>query len=109
MKGVHLMEYTCTMKTGSRESQWIATISPITHTRSFYEVEITGRGSTFHIIAGPHSNGHFLCIPNWEVGCELAAYNDIFWNSEKISKQLSAVDTITVASGLLHLSEAFKK
>ncbi len=103
------MEYTCTMKIGSRETRWTATISPITHSRSFYEVEITGRGSTFHVIAGPKSNGHFLCIPNWEVGCELAAYNDIFWNSEQLRKQLSPVDTITVASGLLHLPEAFKK
>ena len=103
------MEYTCTLNNNGIETRWSATISPITHNRSFYEVEICGRGSSFHVICGPQSKGHFLCIPNWQIGCELSEYDDVFWNSEQLSRQLSVVDTITVANGLPHLLDAFKQ
>ena len=103
------MEYTCNLKINGINSIWTATISPMSKNRAFYEVEINGRGSSFHVICGPQSNGHFLCIPNWQVGCELGEYNDVFWNSEQLGKQLSPVDTVTVALGLPHLLDAFKK
>ena len=51
-----------------------------------YEVEICANGYSFHAIFGSQVNGHFLCIPNWNLGCELGAYNDRFWNIESIIK-----------------------
>jgi hypothetical protein len=42
----------------------------------------------------------FLCIPNWQIGCELSALSDTFWNSEQLSHHLSPIDTKTVITGL---------
>ena len=57
------------------------------------------------MIAGPQLNGYFLCIPNWEIGCELSRLSDIFWNSEQLSRHLNETDTRTVAVGLSCLPE----
>ncbi|MCR5012817.1 MAG: hypothetical protein K6A72_10765 [Lachnospiraceae bacterium] len=49
-----------------------------------YEMTIDTDGYSFHAIFGSQINGHFLCIPNWNLGCELAAYNDKAWNISSI-------------------------
>ena len=45
-----------------------------------YEVNIDADGYTFHVIFGRHSKGHFLCIPDRNVGCEILSYKDRYWN-----------------------------
>ena len=72
---------------------------------SFFEALIEGKGSSFHVIAGPQINGHCLCIPNWQIGCELAQLYDVFWNSEQLIRLLNRIDTRTVAVGLSHLRD----
>ena len=49
-----------------------------------YEITIDTDGYSFHAIFGSQINGHFLCIPNWNIGCELASYNDRYWNIKSI-------------------------
>lgn len=49
-----------------------------------YEICINANGFGFHTIFGTQVNGHFLCIPDWGVGCELASYTDRFRNIESI-------------------------
>ena len=44
------------------------------------KLKINGRGTYFHILAGRHKYGNYLCIPNHDVGCELSDFSDIFWN-----------------------------
>lgn len=49
------------------------------------ELEVEANGWTFHVIAGTQSYGsRFLCIPNWNVGSELAKLNDELWNEERL-------------------------
>ncbi len=48
------------------------------------EMDITTDGWVFHVIAGRHRDGNFVCIPNWNIGSELAGLNDRRWNSERL-------------------------
>lgn len=49
-----------------------------------YEININADGYGFHTIFGSQSSGHFLCIPNWNIGCGLGPYNDRYWNTNSI-------------------------
>ena len=51
-----------------------------------YEITIDTGENGFHAIFGSQINGNFLCIPNWSLGCELAQYNDRYWNISSIYK-----------------------
>ena len=67
-----------------------------------YEINICANGYDFHVIFGNWKNGHFLSIPNWGVGCDLAPCKDRFWNTESISKSklISYEDACAVANAL---------
>jgi hypothetical protein len=70
-------------------------------------VEISARGSRFHLIIGKHAYGNYLCIPNWNVGTELSSLTDIFWNEERLRNhsKLTKVDTRTVVTALKILAD----
>lgn len=55
-------------------------IFPIRFDREPYECSIMACGHSYHLIFGSQANGHFLCIPDWHTGCELASYDDSIWN-----------------------------
>lgn len=55
-------------------------IVPIQFDREPYECSLMACGNSYHLIFGSQANGHFLCIPNWHTGCELASYSDTIWN-----------------------------
>ncbi len=97
------MNFTCTHKTRSRTESWEGTIRIISRKGDCIETEITGRGSCFHVIIGPHAYGHFICIPNYEVGGELASYGDLFWNKERLRRRMGVIDATTVATALKYL------
>lgn len=52
--------------------------------REPYEIEITVNGYDFHAIFGTQKKGNYLCVPNWELGCELVSYKDRRWNINSI-------------------------
>ena len=99
------MEYTCIYDLGKQKQKWPGTLRLLHTNGQSYEVEITGRGTFFHVISGHHSYGNYICIPNHNVGCELADYSDVFWNWEQLAKHLRRVDAVTVACALTHLRE----
>lgn len=99
------MQYQCTLARGKRKETWTAEIRLLGRSGSCYEAEVTGRGTYFHLIAGKHLYGNYLCIPDHEVGSELSDYRDIFWNTERLSGLMKKVDAVTVACGLSHLEE----
>jgi hypothetical protein len=65
-----------------------------------YEVEVRARDSSFFIILGESTHGHYVCIPDWNVGCPLSTFRDIYWNTERLSRILSPVDASSVASAI---------
>ena len=67
-----------------------------------YEVMIDAGGYTFRIVFGRHSKGHFLCIPDWNVGCEILSYKDRYWNIRSIydTGQLRYEDACAIGNAL---------
>lgn len=86
-------------------SIWRGTIKPI-RLNNPVEVEVSARGSCFHVIVGRHAYGNYLCVPNWDIGIELSSLSDRFWNKERlVNTGLGAVDACTIADALVSLSE----
>lgn len=84
---------------------WYGSIAPIQLEHEPYEVEVSARGSYFHLIIGNHAYGNYICIPNWDVGTELASLADSFWNLERLyNTKLKKVDACSVVYALLELS-----
>ena len=86
-----------------------ACIRPLQLHRDPYEVLLEARGYSFHIIFGSQINGNFLCIPNWNVGGELAELWDRSWNMDSILRAGNQLDyedatAITYALALLETS-----
>lgn len=53
-----------------------------------HHIGIDFNGFRYNVIFGRYVNGGFCCIPNWNVGCELAHPQDILWNEESLYKTL---------------------
>jgi hypothetical protein len=94
------MEFVCTYNTKKSMTRWTGIITNCKGNEQRCEFELQSRGSYYHVIIGKHDYGRYVCIPNWDVGCELADYADTFWNTERLSKQLKTVDAITIATAI---------
>ena len=101
-------KYICRIKEDGCTVSWAAGIDILRVTATGqYEAEINGRGTYFHVIAGRHKYGNFLCIPNHSIGCESADFSDLFWITERLCMYaMQKVDAITVATGISHLKKA---
>lgn len=97
------MEYTCILRHGPQKECWTGKLTLLRKLPGQYEAEISGRGTYFHILAGRHKYGNYLCIPNHDIGCELSDFSDIFWNEERLRGLMRKVDAVTVATALVHL------
>ena len=65
--GAWNMNYTCILKNGSRRENWTGQILLLDAGDGWYEAEINGRGTYFHILAGRHKYGNYLCVPNHDL------------------------------------------
>lgn len=105
------MLYNCYNSNAKRKSEktWVGEICNLIIKKSYYEMDVAGRGSSFHIIFGDSQKGGYICIPEWDVGSQLASYEDTFWNTEQLVKQLSIVDAITVATAIKTAATLIRK
>lgn len=88
------------------KTSWTGEIIPIRLDSAPYEAEVSARGSCFHLIVGHHAYGNYICIPNWDIGAELASLSDSFWNLERLSNtKLKKADACSVAYALVELSK----
>jgi len=94
------MEFKCIKSSGTRKFTWSGEINNIKGSKGNCEMEVTARGYFYHVIFGSHAYGNYLCVPNWNVGCELADYSDLFWNTERLSRIISNQDAITIATAV---------
>ena len=67
-------------------------IRPICLDKEPYEMTLDTHGCSFHLICGRQINGNFLCIPNWQFGCELADYSEKSWNMNSMLDKYSQID-----------------
>ena len=101
------LDYICTRKDDMNPIHWKGHIK-LLKTTDHYELKVTARYSSFHIICGKYAHGCFLCIPSWNIGTELASLSDSFWNYEHLTTnypELSPVDAISIVGALVKLSE----
>jgi len=99
-----MIEYECLQTVGKRTTRWCCTME-LKRKQPPYELELSARGHHFHILFGKHTYGNFLCIPNWDIGCELADYGDTFWNTERLSRHMKKADAISIAQALAVIRE----
>ena len=59
-------------------------ITAVQLAREPYEAVVETMGYSFHLVFGKHTGGMFLCIPNWDIGCELASLSDYNWNRNSL-------------------------
>ena len=101
------LDYICTGTEDMKPIRWNGHINLLRSTDP-YELEVTARYSSFHILCGKHKYGSYICIPNWNIGTELASLSDSFWNFERLTTyypELSPVDAISIVDALVKLSE----
>ncbi|MEG2700103.1 MAG: hypothetical protein RR995_02790 [Hungatella sp.] len=85
---------------------WTGEIIPLQLDSEPYEVEVSARGSYFHLVFGHHAYGNYICIPNWNIGTELASLSDSFWNLECLcTTKLRKADACSITYALLELSK----
>lgn len=102
-----MIEYECRQTSGKRTTKWLCTMK-LKRDTSPYELEISARGSSYRVLFGKHTYGNFLCIPNWDIGCELADFSDIYWNTERLSKHLNKADALSIAKALVVIKDYLK-
>ena len=94
-------DYAC-CKNLSGKASWTGQVRLIT-TVDPYELTVSARNSSFHIICGTYTHGNFLCIPDLGVATELACLSDTFWNLERLTMNnpdLSETDAISIIYAL---------
>ncbi len=85
-----------------RKKSWFGSIYRFENYGSHYELTIQSRSSII-VVFGKTSQGYFACMPDFDVGCHLSNLNDVFWNTERLTRVLGVVDGVTVAYALLYL------
>ena len=99
------MTYQARLSAESKTS-WTGEIIPIRLDAEPYEIEISARGSYFHLLVGHHAYGNYICIPNWNIGTELSSLSDSFWNLERLKgTELKEIDACSVTYALVELSK----
>ena len=99
------MKYQCVLWDDEKPARWPAQIRLISRSQTSLEVEIQGRGSCFYVIVGNGTYENYLCIPTLDIGCAIARPDDLFWNSERLSRHLNIVDSTPIATGLKYLDQ----
>ena len=56
----------------------------VTQAKALFEADVSVNGYSYLVIYGKHINGYYCCIPNWQVGCEMAEPSDTFYNTERL-------------------------
>lgn len=98
------VRFHCQAKIGRKQEHWEGTVTNLTNHGSHYEIQISSR-SGFIFVIGKYKGGNFISVPTFSIGCDLAHYDDYFWNHERLSKLMSKVDAATIAASLEALAE----
>ena len=85
--------------------EWNAKIQRFSATNDGFEASIVADNWIFHVIVGKFQYGYYLCVPNWNIGVELASYKDTFWNLEQLVKVMKRKNAISIVTSVKHIYE----
>lgn len=102
-QGDQQMEVKCRDK--RNEKEWKAKVKRLYKTNTGFEASIVADDWLFHLVVGEFQYGYYLCIPNWNVGIELASYNDTFWNLEQLVKVMKRKNAISIVTSIKYIYE----
>lgn len=98
------MLFECVKQSGKHKEKWLGSVTYLRNYGSHFELQIESRSSLM-VLFGKTSRGFFASIPDFGSGCHLVDLDDIFWNTESLSRVLGKVDGITVATALYTLAD----
>ena len=84
---------------------WVGKLNLLVVKCDFYEMIITRKQASFHVIVAKHSFGAVICIPHIGICCEFIALSDVSGNQRSLSRHIADVDAITISTALSCLSE----
>ena len=99
--------YNCKLRTGNDLSVWTGEIRSAEIADEQVDADVAARGSSFRMIVGRSMRGNYLCIPDWNIGIELANWDDYFWNYERLTEaypKLNRIDATSIISAIYELS-----
>lgn len=98
------MNFKCSRVLNNKKEIWSGEIIFFINNNNSTEIYIQSR-SSIHVIIGKNKYGNHVCIPNFNVGCYLATFDDLFWNTEQLVEVIGEVDGITVANAIKYAGE----
>lgn len=92
-------------KKGGAMSTWQGRWSIYKMEERHIELDVYAGGWGFHTIVGRYTDGHYLCIPEWRVGCALSmSLCDTHWNYSSIAHCLKPFEAMSVTAALADFS-----
>ena len=71
-----------------------------------YEFNVHATGGSFNVVLGHYIWGKYICIPNWNVGCDISTLADSFWNRNRLEEAgLSKNNATSITEALEKISE----
>lgn len=88
----------CSITLNNKKETWQASLKSITNYENYYEASIEARSTHFNMLVGHTDSYNWVALPIQEVSCSLASLDDIFWNEERLSNLIGAIDATTIVS-----------
>lgn len=64
------------------------------------EMVVNARGYRYLLEVGCYSDGHYVCLPDWDAGSALASLDDYLWNYPRLLHCMKPRDAVSVIKGL---------
>jgi len=100
-------EYKCNLTTERKSSVWTGEIQNARITSEQIDADVVARGSYFRMIVGKSSKGNYLCVPNWNIGIQLANWTDYHWNYERLTNaypKINRCDATSIISAIREMA-----
>lgn len=66
-----------------------------------FEINVSDGNNSYLVIYGEHINGYYCCIPNWKIGCEMAAPGDIYYNKNLLFRAGLEMETAEAIANVI--------
>ncbi|MDD3124054.1 MAG: hypothetical protein PHC62_11205 [Candidatus Izemoplasmatales bacterium] len=97
------MKFKCVNHNNGKTESWNGEIVYLKNCSNWIQMNIQSR-SSIDVIFGSSNYGNYVCVPNFEIGCYLSSFDDMFFNTEILSRLMGNVDGLTVATAIKYVT-----